>query len=482
MKLFFMQLWADRALILYQILHAPALLWAVMEKAPEYRFFVVVGLVALLVLLISAVVRLVKSRGKKIFNAVFFLLFSIVAAGAVLCVSYRGAEHFALPEKQRMTIGGETVSLSPQYSLAHGQYGDRSVYAPWRLADTAVCWKIGEGRAAALWDLDTLREDGTSVVWGLERQDGDRLIRLLLNYSGSDEGVYYNTNADLDILILERGDQVAPLWKLEPGDSFDPMRYRIDSLSFDCTVLENDGVSLVLAQDDGENASTLCLFQRCGEDTVLFRYRGSTSENKNENNNLQDTINNQFRSFRSLDPLRSERDRDDMLQTLRALADERFRLLTGLEEEELSALLPDRITAYPVGFHELRDCFSIPCSELVEMTGSSDERPSLRFIGRGPDGEDCLYTLEHGGGWFYWNSWQNPHGWFSEWDSAYSSGKKAPDRAMTAFLGATAVKYHDGWLLNAGLIDGDEMNQNDYYYLTITPLAGAEDAETPPAG
>ena len=69
MKSFFTQLWNDRALILFEILHAPEMLWQAMAKAPEYRFFVVVGLVALAALLIHAFVQLVKSREKMIFGS-----------------------------------------------------------------------------------------------------------------------------------------------------------------------------------------------------------------------------------------------------------------------------------------------------------------------------------------------------------------------------------------------------------------------------
>ena len=484
MKSFFTQLWNDRALILFEILHAPEMLWQAMAKAPEYRFFVVVGLVALAALLIHAFVRLVKSRGKKIFGSVVFLLVSIVAAAAVLCVSYRGASRFVLPEPERLTVGGETVTVSPQYSLAHAARVNTSftiLNAEWYLADDAVCWKLGEDSAAVLWDLGSLREDGSCRVTALERREDGNAISMDLEYGGSDEGVFYSTDASITVCILPWGNQIAPLWNCEPGDTFDPLRYVSISPFGSAVVLENDGEGVALSDELWPGRSDLYLLRRFGEDVVLFTYTGTTSENRNENNNLEDTIKNQTRSFRSLDSLNNEKDQKDMLKTLHTLIDRHFILLTGLGEAELAALLPDRITAYPIGLSELRDCFTFPCSELVEMSGVG-EFPTLRFIGEGPDGESCLYTFTHGGGWFNRHSSTEPSEWYKEWSEAYADGKKTPDRSMTAFCGATAVKYRDGWLLNAGLFDGNEMKQNDYYYLTAEPLADDADEDLSSAG
>ena len=44
------------------------------------------------------------------------------------------------------------------------------------------------------------------------------------------------------------------------------------------------------------------------------------------------------------------------------------------------------------------------------------------------------------------------------------------------------MKYRDGWLLNAGLFDGNEMKQNDYYYLKAEPLADDADEDLSSAG
>jgi len=484
MRQFFLQLWNDRALILFEILHAPTLLWQVMAKAPEYRFFVVVGLAALAGLLICALVRLVKSRGKKIFGSVVFLLISIAAAAAVLCISYRGASRFVLPEPQRLTIGGQTATVSPQYSLAHAQRLNFSLPfldADWYLADDAVCWKLGEDRTAVLWDLGSLREDGSCIVSALERTDDGSRITMKLDYSGSDECVFYSTDARMTIWLLPQGDQIAPLWNVEPGETFDPLRYSSHSPFGPGVVLENDGESVALAQRFDSTRNDLYLFHRFGEDVVLFTYQGTTSENRNENNSLEDTIKNQTRSFRPLDSLNNEKDRMDMLKTVHALIDRHFLFLTDLDEAELASLLPNRITAYPIGFSELRDCFTLPCRELLEM-GGDGEFPCLRFIGDGPDGESCLYTLAHGGGWFNRHSSTEPHGWYAEWSEAYASGKRTPDRAMTDFCGATAVKYQDGWLLNAGQFDNLDRTQTDYYYLTVEPLADAGVEELSPAG
>lgn len=228
MKQFFLQLWNDRAQILFEILHAPVMLWQAMAKAPEYRFFVVVGLVALAALLIHTLIRLVKSRGKKIFGSVVFLLVSIVAAAAVLCISYRGASRFILPEPERLTVDDKTVMVSPQYSLAHGldlNFSFPFLDAQWYLADNTLCWKFGEDHTAVLSDIASLREDGNCRVTALERKEDGNVISIELNYSGSDDNVRYSTTAWMTIRLLPWGDRIAPLWNCEPGDTFDPLRY-----------------------------------------------------------------------------------------------------------------------------------------------------------------------------------------------------------------------------------------------------------------
>ena len=484
MESFFTQLWNDRDLILFEILHAPEMLWQAMAKAPEYRFFVVVGLVALAALLIHAFVRLVKARGKKIFGSVVFLLVSIVAAAAVLCVSYRGASRFILPEPERLTVGDQTLTVSPQYSLAHAARVNTSftiLNAEWYLADDAVCWKLGEDSAAVLWDLGSLREDGSCRVTALERRVDGNVISMTLQYRGSDENVRYSTTAWMTIRLLPWGDRIASLWNCEPGDTFDPLRYVSASPFGPGVVLENDGEGVALSQDFGPGRSDLYLLRRFGEDVVLFTFFGDATETGKENNSLEDTIKNQTPTLRSYDALNNEKDQKEMLETLHALIDRHFLLLRDLSEDELAALLPDRITAYPVGFAELWDCFSFPCSELVEM-GGDGEFPTLRFIGEGPEGERCQYTLVHGGGWFSQHSAAAPHEWYEEWSEAYADGKKTPDRAMTAFCGATAVKYRDGWLLKAGLFDNYDSKKTDYYYLTIEPLADDADEDLSSAG
>ena len=484
MKQFFSQLWNDRALILFEILHAPEMLWQAMAKAPEYRFFVIVGLVALAALLIHALARLVKSKGKKIFGSVVFLLVSIAATAAVLCISYRGASRFVLPEPERLTVGGKEVTVSPQYSLAHGRdlnFSFPFLDAEWYLADEAVCWKLDEDHTAVLLDIGSLREDGSCRVTALERREDVGVISMELKYGGSDEEVYYSTTVWLTIRLLSWGDRIASLWNCEPGDTFDPLRYVSRSPFGPGVVLENDGESVALSQEYGPDRSDLYLLRRYGEYVVLFTYVGNSTETRKENNSLEDTIKNQTPTFRSFDALNNEKDQREMLETLHALIDRHFLLLQGLDEAEITALLPDRIKAYPVGFAELRDCFSFPCSELVEL-GGDGEFPALRFIGEGPEGGSCLYTLAHGGGWFNRHSAAEPRDWYEEWSKAYADGKKTPDRAMTAFCGATAVKYRDGWLLNAGLFDNYDSTKPDYYYLTVEPLTDGTDENPSPAG
>ncbi|MBQ9721792.1 MAG: hypothetical protein IJV64_14035, partial [Oscillospiraceae bacterium] len=381
-------------------------------------------------------------------------------------------------------LGDKTVTVSPQYSLAHGldlNFSFPFLDAEWYLADDSLCWKLDEDHTAVLLDIGSLHEDGNCRVTALEHWEDGNVISMTLNYGGSDEEVYYSTTMWMSIRLLPWADQIASLWNCEPGERFDPLRYVSYSPFGPGVVLENDGEGVALSQEFGPGRNDLYLLRRFGEDVVLFTYGGLAKESRKENNSLEDSINNQTATFRPFDSLSNETDKKEMFKTLHELIDKHFLLLVDLSEDELDALLPDRITAYPAGFAELRDCFSFPCRELVEMS-DSEEFPTLRFVGEGPNGESCLYTLVHGGGWFRQHSAAVSNGWYEEWDEAYANGKKTPDRAMSDFCGATAVKYRDGWLLKAGRFDNYDSMKPDYYYLTAEPLADAADEDRSPAG
>ena len=133
---------------------------------------------------------------------------------------------------------------------------------------------------------------------------------------------------------------------------------------------------------------------------------------------------------------------------------------------------------YPVENTEQKNGgFAIPCAYLEEMmTLSMDaERFVLRFTGEGPAGEQVLYTLYSGAAFADFLSGIDQDGsWFADWEKAFEAGYAHPDETMSAFLGAPAVPYEEGWLLNPGSFlryrKGSPITCQEYYLLSMEPL------------
>ena len=481
-------LWDKLKIIFERFLDAPAIIraWSEGRASAGDRAALIVGLV-----IVVAVVAWVVNFFKAGFWKKLGMLLSaalIVFAAAIVLSFFSTNEETSLPPGPEQSLApglsvsaqtpdasqtpaeAQTLRSNGQYSLARGEADPvyRRVGDMWRLCDDAVSWQLGEGLVLQLSGLHTLPGTGRFGVEELTQYSDMAYIRLGRSEGGGDESSSRRSECVLEIQI----------W---PGAKIERQRWFAEAPSYISTgegegysVFENTGREVLFLEKDasvvnenGDAVMALCMGRQVDGDVVLVKARAFTSETD------EDHI-----EYTELNPGTDDELKRRLLELERALFDGRIRLLRGLTEQGLAAILPGRLVDFPVSEASGRGGFTIPCTRLLEMRRSEGLGAVIRMIGPGPKGEEMLYSLVSGAA-LYDNVRTDR---YFKWREAYENGWLAPDEEMTAFLGCPAVKADGGWVLDPGDFyspSAGEMMEN-YYFLSTEVLTPAPTPEPTP--
>ena len=453
---------------------APQLLWKWTEGRTAFRVAAVGLAVALALAVLWLIIGFFRSGWKGKIRTVFVAAVGFLAVSALLLAAKREVAGFLQPETESLLLGGREVRLYPQYSLARGR---DEANMRWTLTDAVVTLPVDEDLVVQLSDLDGLCAEGGYRVEQIQRTKdglGLQLWRQFESWRGDNvQGLSLMT---LELWVLPNRELRQTQWYLDAGQTGQGSRLGKEQLPTSFTVLSNTGDELLMIlQTDGfPDSKSLAVARQLGPDVVLGISCGNCSEFDRKTMYSPDVASNRFFFY---DPEKDE-DRAVLAEPFQALFSGGIRCLRGLTAEERERVLPDRIVDYPVENTEQKNGgFAIPCAYLEEMmTLSLDaERFVLRFAGEGPAGEQVLYTLYSGAVYAdFLSDIDQDSGWFTDWEKAFEAGCASPDETMSAFLGAPAVPYEEGWLLNPGSYvqygSGSPITCQEYYLLTMEPL------------
>lgn len=487
-------LWEKLKILFERFLDAPAILRAMSEGRAATGD--VVALVATVVLIAAAITWIVNFFKAGFWKKLGMLLSAaLVIFAAALVLSFfskvegepaqREPEAPAASASIERPAASETPVMSAptpapteapiiysdgRYSLAHGESDPITglTGSMWRLCDDAVAWKLGDGTAVQLSGLNSLSGIGRFGVEEL-RRDGDVIYIRLSRSEGSGS------------LSANRRTQTLIEIEIRPGAKIERQAWYADAPSYISTgegegysVFYNSGSEVQFLEKDadyvnenGDVVMGLCMGRKLDGDVVLIRARAFSSETSEGHTEYSD-----------LNPGADEELKSRLLDLERALFDGRIRLMRGLSEQSLAAMLPGKLVDVPVGSDSGRGGFAIPCTWLKEMKRSADYGAVITLVGPGPRGGEMEYTLISGAA-LYDNVRMD---YYFSWRAAYEQGWLEPDEDMTAFLGCPAVKFEGCWILDPGsfcsLSTGEVME--NYYYLTAQVLTPAPTPEPSP--
>ncbi len=475
-------LWEKLKIILDRALDAPAIIraWSEGRASAGDRAALIVSIV-----LVVAVAAWIVNFFKAGFWKKIGMLFSaalIVFAAAVVLSFFSTAEDSPLPESPdasaapelpvstQVAVGGQILRSNGQYSLGRGEIDP--VYPRtgdmWRLCDDAVTWQLGEGLVLQLSSLNSLPGVGRFGVEELAQYSDMAYICLRRTEGSGDAASNRRSECVLEIRV----------W---PGAKIERQPWYAEAPSYISTgeqegysVFENSGrevrfleKSAKIVNPDGDAVLGLCMGRQLDGDVVLVTARAFTAETD------EDHV-----EYTELNPGTDDELKRRLTELELAVFDGRIRLLRGLSEESLAAILPGKLVDFPVGTTSGRGGFTIPCTRLLEMRRSDGLGAVLRLTGPGPKGETLLYSLVSGAA-LYDNVRSDR---YFKWREAYEAGWLEPDEEMTAFLGCPAVKADGGWVLDPGDFyspSADAVMEN-YYFLSTELLTPAPTPEPTP--
>ena len=455
-----------------EVRSAPALLWKWTEGSSMFRGIAIALTVAVAALLLYLIISFFRVSWKGKLRQLLLTAVAFLAFCALLVVAKREVERFQLPEAQALQLGGEEFVSYPQYSLMHGMptFGGEST--DWVISDPVFTVRSGEDRILQLTGLDQLCSTERYYLDAMKQTDD----RLHLHFSRSvndkpDEAHAQTTSFELDILLLQDRELRQLPWYLEEGQTITGKHIRDDDGLVHYDIRENSGDRLIFSMhDEWGRLPAFGIARQIGPDVLIGLSQGFI-------NRWEDRVdwsgnNPVMAEHFDLDP-DTEADAELLAEPLLVFFDGHVHLSRGLTEEEQRMVLPGRVADFPPGETSYKNGgFAFPCRQLLEMVEEPEYSGTLilRFLGDGPDGEPCVYTLLNGGNLALRQGlYENGAPWYAEWDAAFEAGCQNPDEAMTAFLGAPAVAYEDGWLLNPGTFMGVRSPEPDYYFLTLEP-------------
>ena len=357
-----------------------------------------------------------------------------------------------------------------QYSLARGEIDplSRRASGMWRLCDDTISWQLGDDLVLQMSRLNSLPGVGRFGVEEMAQYGETACIRLTRTEGGSEAGTDRRSECVLEIRVLPGAKLARQSWYAEAPSyvsAGEQVGYFItENSDREVMFLEKDES---IANPDGDAVYALCLGRQIEGDVVLVKARAFTSETAEDHVEYTET-----------NPGTDEELHRRLLELCRAVFDGRIRLLRGLSEESIAALLPGKLVDSAVGTPSGRGGFTIPCTRLLEMRRSETLGALIRLTGPGPNGEELLYSLVSGAA-LYDNIRMDR---YFTWRETYEAGWLEPDAEMTAFLGCPAVACDGGWVLDPGDFfssSSGEMMEN-YYFLSTQLLTPAPTPEPTP--
>ena len=452
---------------------APRLIWKWTEGQTIFRG-VAIGLAVFAALLVlGLIISFFRANWKGKIRNLLVAAVGFVAVCALLIVAKREVEGFLQPEEETVTLGGEEVVLYPQYSLARA----RDTYnIQWTLTDPVITLPVDEDLIVQLAGLDSLDEKGGCLAEQIQRtRDGLGLSLWQQFETWQSDTVERLSYLNMEIWALpDRELQTLP-WYRDPGQVGTGTELGQDEGPVSYTVLENSGDRVVFVQqNEWTPGGKLAEARQAGPDVVLVLSSGFYFDYDNKDRYAAEPVESPINYY---DPLADEEAVAVLREPLEALFAEHIRCLRGLTAEERERVLPDRIVNYPVENAEQKNGgFSLPCESIEELLLMDMETQGaiLRFVGESPEGERVLYTVTPGAmKATNQKGWGEDNSWFADWDKAFQAGCGHPDETMSNFLGAPAVAYEGGWLLNpgsyTGFVGSSPVDAQEYYYLTMEP-------------
>ena len=468
------------------IVSGPQTLWMLSEGHPISRGILYggAGLVAVTILsLLVYYLRCIIKKKRENPGA-------LIAVLLIVCGAFLLGARMKPAEAAPVTVDGVELLSSENYSLSRGRLEfikKASVFMlnpDWSFAGDSFSFMTDENTLLQLSGLRTLAE-GRSYYLSSAETDTP-LPRLEFSYyqSGESESV----SAELKLYVLKDRTLSEEPWFLDAGKRVRAASFccfegyidpdgiaRYEPFDTDYRILDNDGETLIFLMKFTSNMATLdgklieptavCMARQYGPDIVAAVSFAETLESGS-----YDRI--------AFDPIKDVEARAFLLEPLENLFDGNIRLIADPTDEMLALALPKSIDNCPCWFFDKGTRLSIPCSRLLAMTYDKDYEQVLRFIGPGPDGEECLYTLLNGRN----GVGDEERARREEWNLVYKRDKTAVDSDMSQFLGAKAIRCDGGWVVKMGTFLGDSGASYDHYYhLTIEPVpqptAAQESAE-----
>ena len=394
---------------------------------------------------------------------------ALIAVLLIICGVFVLGERMKPAEAVPVTVDGVELLSYERYSLSRGHlvfFRRSSVLmldSTWYFSDDVFSFMTDESTLLQLSGLRMLSEEKTYYLHSAETDAHLPGLHFYYNEDGED----FTVLADLDVYVLKDRKLSEEGWFLDAGESTEASSFcsfeshiemdgsvRYSALDTDYRILENDGETitfLMTLKDRYLKPTAVCMARQYGQDIVAavsYAERDASGA---------------FHDRTPFDPDGSMEQRAILLEPLRTLFDGNIRLIADPTDEMLALALPRSIDNCPCWLFDKGARLSIPCSRLLAMEYDGKNTQVLRFIGPGPDGEECLYTLLNGGNGVDGKERERRE----HWNLVYKGDKTAVDNDMSQFLGTRAIRCDGGWVVKMGTFLGDSGSSYDhYYYLT----------------
>ena len=465
--------WIKR--IASELVSAPGVILEWSALSIRNRLIAIGGCAIALLVFVSVIVYYINCFRARRRETPFTFVFIVLLMCATLWFARFEILRYRIPVAETVSISGQEVVVSGQYSLAPGYIMNSNhpefMTPGWNMVDDTITWRVEKDLILQLTGLRSLSSDLSFVVTSMEHE-GHPCVKLDCTQSTSSRTLM----ADLELYVFPGRQMAEEPWYRESGSVFRAEsvfegQTLVDfdgSVSYfgpetDYLILENEGdrVSFV-ATYENRIVNALCIARQMGPDLVVGVAYASVNSHSGEPST-------------SYDPLHYPEARDFLFEPLNNLFDGGVRLLRDPTGELAGRILPGKIVSYPVPLSDAK-VFTLPCSELLEMREAHYDHATqsftpleIRYIGKDPYGQERVYSLLNGSSVFCNPVTDEQISMLREWGEAYQQGKGSPDAALSEWIGIPAVPYQDGWLMRVAKYD---VSVFEYYYLSV-PEEGA---------